>query len=123
MCRYRKDVDGADDTESDIINPNHERRKATFSNYLRQIFNSEKLSVPTDLSSSYTDLAVIVYCLFAIAFCGVAIFAENEIGQGHTGPVCLLAVLGISIVFVLISLASQPVSRVKLSFRVCNAIF
>jgi hypothetical protein len=56
--------------------------------------------------------------IFTIAFCGVAIFGEDDIIAGHVGILCLLGAFGACMIFILLSLACQPVSRVELSFRV-----
>ncbi|XP_035706060.1 cationic amino acid transporter 2 isoform X2 [Folsomia candida] len=118
LClRYRKDVDGADDIDC-TIDSSQTLIKMTSCNYFGQIFNSMRSTRPTELSSAYTNYAVAMYCVITGSFCAVAIFAEDRIIQGSVGPVCALAILGIALILILISLASQPVSRVKISFKV-----
>jgi hypothetical protein len=56
--------------------------------------------------------------LVTIIFCSTAIFGEDEIVAGNLTLRILLGVSGSFLCLLLISLSLQPVSRVKLTFRV-----
>lgn len=64
---------------------------------------------------SYDFLASGIFC---VLFSGVAIQGEDHISDLHLPSIAALVILGACLIFIMISLSLQPVSRVKLTFKV-----
>ncbi|CAL8138010.1 unnamed protein product [Orchesella dallaii] len=114
LClRYRKDVDGADDLENLDL-----EKEYAMQPFWQRWLNLGSTNIPTEMSSSYTDRAVSLYCLLSLIFCGIAIRFEDEIVDLQYPFVVSLSLIGICLLGILVSLIMQPVSRAKLTFKV-----
>ncbi|ODN00172.1 High affinity cationic amino acid transporter 1 [Orchesella cincta] len=114
LClRYRKDVDGADDLENMDLDKEYAMQR-----FWQRWLNMGSASVPTEMSSSYTDRAVTLYCFLSFVFSGIAIRFEDEIVDLQYPFIVSLCLAGVCLLGILVSLSMQPVSRAKLSFKV-----
>lgn len=114
LClRYRKDTDGADDT----LNLDLEKEYSSLTLW-KKCLNYQGTPMPTFASSSFTDRAVTIFCVVTLAFCGVAIQLEDHIADLKPAGLIPIIGLGLILIFIMISLSMQPVSRVKLTFKV-----
>ncbi|CAG7690013.1 unnamed protein product [Allacma fusca] len=115
ILRYRKDDQGVDDADgSEALF----EQGFSLSRAPSIIFNAANLGLPTELTSRLTQWIVVTYCIFSVAFCAVAVFAVEQLEQGDRFFLALGAIFLTLMITCLVSLSRQPVSRVKLSFKV-----
>ncbi|XP_046993548.1 cationic amino acid transporter 2-like [Schistocerca americana] len=85
---------------------------------LKHLFNFSLLKYPTELTSTITKWAVVIFSLIALMFCATLIHAGDFVQQGEMWAVILLAVLAFLMMLTLAVIARQPVSTKDLSFKV-----
>uniref|UniRef100_A0A6P7GJA4 High affinity cationic amino acid transporter 1-like isoform X1 n=1 Tax=Diabrotica virgifera virgifera TaxID=50390 RepID=A0A6P7GJA4_DIAVI len=100
-------------SDSDQLTP-----ERTNTRYIAQFLNCGRHSQPTKKSQNIVAFNVFLYCVTCIFIGLSAIYLKNSISEGETWAIVLASTaIGIACILIM-SVATQPVSRQELSFKV-----
>ncbi|XP_066952359.1 high affinity cationic amino acid transporter 1-like [Macrobrachium rosenbergii] len=85
---------------------------------MRQLFNLDKHSEPTELSSSVASYGTLVYCILIAILCGLLVILREPLSQGDAGAIVGIVIMAVLNVINILILAMQPESKKVLSFKV-----
>ncbi|CAG9834155.1 unnamed protein product [Diabrotica balteata] len=100
-------------SDSDQLTP-----ERTNTHYIAQFLNCGRHSEPTKKSQNIVTFNVLLYCVTCILIGLSAIYLKDPISEGQTWAIALASTaIGIACILIM-SIATQPVSRQELSFKV-----
>ncbi|CAG9864859.1 unnamed protein product [Phyllotreta striolata] len=104
-------------------NPNEENELLSYEqsgnrSIMGQIFNCGRHSEPTKRSQSIVTVEVFLYCFTCVLIGLSAIFLKHPIANGETWAIVLASFFIFTAAVLLMSIATQPVSRRELHFKV-----
>lgn len=85
--------------------------------FIKQIFNLNFIKHPNALSSQISKLAIIVFCLLSVAFCTFMKIAQSELFASEEN-IIIFTVLLAGLLLTTLAMARQPMSNLKLNFKV-----
>lgn len=105
VLRYQNEID---------LTATNTERTANFSTIIRQLWNGNRLSAPTVLSSAVTKIGIVIFTIVCIVWCSL-----DKIYPFLSMPSLIsLIVVVVILSLILIVIALQPSSKVDLTFKV-----
>ncbi|XP_072387509.1 cationic amino acid transporter 2-like isoform X2 [Diabrotica undecimpunctata] len=100
-------------SDSDQLTP-----ERTNTHYIAQFLNCGRHSEPTKKSQNIVTFNILLYCVTCILIGLSAIYLKDPISEGQTWAIALASTaIGVACILIM-SIATQPVSRQELSFKV-----
>ncbi|XP_068234714.1 high affinity cationic amino acid transporter 1-like [Palaemon carinicauda] len=85
---------------------------------MRQLFNLDKHSEPTELSGSVASIGTLVYCILVAILSLLLVLLQDELYHGEVGAIVGVVIMAIFNIINIIILARQPESKKTLTFKV-----
>ncbi|XP_065073602.1 cationic amino acid transporter 3 [Ochlerotatus camptorhynchus] len=95
-----------------------QNKTITIPNVFRQLFNTDKLSSPSLLSSSIVKFGICLFAVLVCAVCSILVIVSDQLSSDYPGTIAALSVLSAFMVLLIVITALQPTENTKLTFKV-----